>query len=64
MQRTQPLVGGYRTEPIVGASHPDFVWTPGGNVQATWRRFGWTPTSEQRQAANDAEKTSCETSQL
>ena len=35
-----------RTEPWVPASSPDFVWTPGADVQATWRRYGWVPPSE------------------
>jgi hypothetical protein len=35
-----------RTDPWIPASHPDFVWTAGANVQATWRRYGWTPPSE------------------
>ena len=35
-----------RTDPWIPASHPEFVWTPGANVQATWRRYGWVPSSE------------------
>lgn len=29
---------------------PEFVWRGPANtdVQATWRRFGWTPPSEQK----------------
>jgi hypothetical protein len=26
-----------------------FKYTPGGNVQAVWRKYGWTPPSEYRQ---------------
>ena len=25
-----------------------FKYTPGGNVQATWRKYGWIPPSEYR----------------
>ena len=32
-----------RVEPLVPAGHPDFRWTPGADVQATWRRYGWVP---------------------
>lgn len=24
----------------------DFKWTSGADVQATWRKWGWTPPSE------------------
>lgn len=34
--------------PTIPASDPRFVWTTGADVQATWRRFGWTPPSENR----------------
>lgn len=41
-----------RVEPLVPAGHPDFRWTPGADVQATWRRFGWQPVRpEQKEAA-------------
>ena len=26
-----------------------FRYTPGGNVQATWRKYGWVPPSEYRE---------------
>lgn len=26
-----------------------FKYTSGGNVQAVWRRYGWTPPSEYRE---------------
>jgi hypothetical protein len=26
----------------------NFKWTSGANVQAIWRRYGWTPPSETR----------------
>ena len=36
-----------RTEPWVPVGHPDYKWTSGADVQATWRRYGWTPPSGQ-----------------
>lgn len=39
-----------RTDPWVPVGHPHFKWTTGADVQATWRRFGWTPPSEGRPA--------------
>ena len=39
-----------RTEPWVPVGHPDFKWVSGGaDVQALWRKYGWTPPSESRQ---------------
>lgn len=35
-----------RTDPWVPVGHPDFKWTSGADVQATWRKYGWTPPSE------------------
>lgn len=36
-----------RTEPWVPVGHPDFKWVSGGaDVQALWRKYGWTPPSE------------------
>jgi hypothetical protein len=32
--------------PWVPVGHPDFKWTSGADVQATWRKHGWTPPSE------------------
>jgi hypothetical protein len=26
--------------------HPDFKWSSGSDVQALWRKYGWTPPSE------------------
>lgn len=37
-----------RTEPSIPATDPRFVWTNGADVQATWRRHGWTPPSAGR----------------
>lgn len=31
------------THPTVPVDHPDYKWTAGADVQATWRRFGWVP---------------------
>jgi hypothetical protein len=35
-----------KTLPLVPVGHPDFKWTSGADVQATWRKHGWTPPSE------------------
>lgn len=37
-----------RTDPWIPVGHPDFVWTSGADVQKTWRKYGWTPPSENR----------------
>lgn len=34
------------TRPWIPVGHPDFKWTSGADVQATWRKHGWTPPSE------------------
>jgi hypothetical protein len=34
------------TRPYVPVGHPDYKWTSGADVQATWRKYGWTPPSE------------------
>lgn len=34
------------TLPRVPVGHPDYKWTSGADVQATWRKYGWTPPSE------------------
>lgn len=39
-----------RVTPSIPADDPRFKWTPGADVQATWRRFGWTPPSAGRTA--------------
>jgi hypothetical protein len=31
------------TYPTIPVGHPQYKWTSGADVQATWRRFGWTP---------------------
>lgn len=42
-------INAKRTEPLIPVCHPAFVWTTGADVQATWRRFGWTPPTEAKQ---------------
>lgn len=34
-----------KTIPWVGVGHPDYKWTSGADVQALWRKYGWTPPS-------------------
>ena len=41
-----PVPCSKRTEPTIPADDPRYVWTAGADVQATWKRFGWTPLSE------------------
>ena len=41
-----PITVRSRVEPMVPVGHPKFVWTSGADVQATWKRYGWTPPSE------------------
>lgn len=35
-----------KTIPWIPVGHPDFKWTTGADVQALWRKYGWTPPSE------------------
>lgn len=35
-----------KTIPWIGVNHPDYKWTSGANVQATWRKYKWTPPSD------------------
>ena len=35
-----------RTDPWVPVGHPNYKWTSGADVQATWRKHGWVPPSE------------------
>lgn len=35
-----------KAEPSIPVGHPDYKWTPHGDVQAVWRKFGWVPPSE------------------
>lgn len=46
--KTTPISNAKRTDPIIPVGHPDYVWTNGADVQATWRRFGWIPLEEAR----------------
>lgn len=32
--------------PWIPVGHPDFKWTSGSDVQALWRKYGWTAPSE------------------
>lgn len=41
-----PIPNAKRTEPLIPVGHPDYVWTTGADVQATWRRYGWLPLEE------------------
>lgn len=34
-----------KTLPWIPVGHPDYKWTSGADVQALWRRYGWTPPS-------------------
>ena len=34
-----------RTDPWVPVGHPDYVWRSHSDVQAIWRKYGWTPPS-------------------
>ncbi len=34
-----------KTTPWIPVGHPDFKWTSGADVQALWRKYGWTPPS-------------------
>lgn len=51
----KPIPNTKRTEPLVGVDHPNYVWTTGADVQATWRRYGWIPLEEAR-AQKESEK--------
>lgn len=44
-----------RTDPFIPVGHPNYQWTPGADVQATWRRYGWIPLEEAR-AKEQSEK--------
>lgn len=45
------MSGVKKTMPWVPVGHPDFKWTSGADVQATWRKYGWTPPSAGRAPA-------------
>lgn len=42
------IIKAKRTDPFIPVSHPDYRWTSGADVQATWRRYGWIPLEEAR----------------
>jgi hypothetical protein len=35
------------TNPWIPVGHPEYKWSSGADVQALWRKYGWTPPSEQ-----------------
>jgi hypothetical protein len=46
--------GATRRDPLIPVGHPDFVWRPGADVQATWHRYtGWVPPSANRTPMQD-----------
>jgi hypothetical protein len=46
--------GATRRDPLIPVGHPDFVWRPGADVQATWHRYtGWVPPSANRTQSQD-----------
>ena len=49
------IIKAKRTEPLIPVGHPNYQWTPGADVQATWRRYGWIPLEEAR-AQKESEK--------
>lgn len=36
-----------KTIPWIPVGHPDYKWTSGADVQATWRKYGWVAPSGQ-----------------
>lgn len=34
-----------KTMPWIPVGHPEYKWTSGADVQALWRKYGWTPPS-------------------
>ncbi len=45
-----------KTMPIIPVGHPDFKWTSGADVQATWKRYGWVPPREGKPVFEEKEK--------
>lgn len=60
----QAIPATRRTDPLIPVGHPDFIWTAGADVQATWRKYGWVPPSEQRQQIPLEDEGALQTSQL
>ncbi len=58
------IIKAKRTDPFIPVGHPEFIWTTGADVQATWRKYGWVPPSEQRQQILDQNEGALQTSQL
>ena len=48
LAETGVLVQGERMSGLLAEKNSTFKYTPGGNVQATWRKYGWVPPSEYR----------------
>ena len=44
------IIEAKKIMPLIPVGHPDFKWTSGADVQALWRKYGWTPPSEGRAA--------------
>jgi hypothetical protein len=40
------IIEANKTMPWIPVGHPDFKWSSGADVQALWRKYGWTPPSE------------------
>lgn len=59
-QQTAPTI----VFPTISANDPRFVWNPHGDVQTTWRRFGWVPLAERQQQNPDKKQGALQTSQL
>jgi hypothetical protein len=37
--------------PAAGKRSGEHHWVPGSDVQSLWKRYGWTPPSEQRRSS-------------
>jgi hypothetical protein len=40
------IIEAKKTTPWIPVGHPAFKWTSGADVQSLWRKYGWTPPSE------------------
>lgn len=45
-EKSMELKYSKRTMPWIPVGHPQFKWTAGADVQATWIKYGWTPPKE------------------
>lgn len=43
--------------PMVPVGHPKYEWKTASDVQATWRKYGWKPLSEQTEHTARVEST-------